>query len=68
VKLVNKLLVNDVVNLFTIGKDKGAKPAGLYFISHSTEVHIIINMTVDILRTRKWQILYQYKGSFSKLF
>ena len=53
VKLVNKSLVNDVGNLFTKGKNIGAKTAGLGFISYSIDVHVIVNMTAEMLKLKK---------------
>jgi hypothetical protein len=57
VKLVIKSLVNDAGILFTKGKNIGANSAGLGFICYSIDVQVIVNMTVDMLKLKKQQIL-----------
>ena len=56
-KLVIKSLINDAGILFTKGKNIGANSAGLGFISKSIDVKVIVNMTADMLKLKKKQIL-----------
>ena len=68
VKLVNKSLVNDVGNLFTKGKNGRANAAGLGFISYSIDTQVVINMTIEMLKHKKWSRAQNIsKDSLSKL-
>ena len=67
IKLVNESLVNDVGNLFTKGKNIGAKTAGLGFIRYSTDAHVIVNMTTDMLNLKNSKTYSNAKTASSKL-
>ena len=56
VKLVDKLLVEDVGNLFAKGKNKKANLKGVGFISYSINVQTVIDMVKEMLHLHERKI------------